>query len=430
MLAELAIHEIGADRVVQQQVRKESRHTPRRNCYIIDSIKNPAELGIFRKVYGDLFYCVGVAGALKYRIESLTDLGFTTTELAELIDLDSGEEIGHGQSVRETFPLADFFLKVDSWQDNEIAVQVDRFVSAVFGNTILTPTLHERAMHYASSAANNSACLSRQVGAAITDSNGKLLGVGWNDVPKFGGGLYTSENNAAGTDHRCMSIKDGICHNDLQKGVLAERIANDLLVAGVINPGQKDQAKFVILKSKIRDLIEFARSVHAEMHAIINASQASGDQMMGGRLYCTTYSCHSCARHIVAAGLSEVHYIEPYRKSLATDLHRDAITEDENESEKVRLLAFEGVAPRKFDDFFKAKPNSRKKDGKMALNHAINAEPLIKESLEAIPQLEAFITNDLVQKKLIKEPGSDVDEETNQQPEPDILSIPNVGDPA
>jgi deoxycytidylate deaminase len=369
-----------------------------------------------------------VSGALNYRIQSLTDLGFKTKELAELMDLDSGEESDHGQSVRETFPLSDFFLKVDSWQDNEIDPQVDRFLSAVFGDTILTPTSHERAMHDASSAANNSACLSRQVGAAITDSGGKLLGVGWNDVPKFGGGLYTSDDIATGKDHRCMAINGGICHNDHQKHLFAERIVNDLNKSDLIGLNQREEFKSAILKSKVRDLIEFSRSVHAEMHAIINASQASGDQMRGGRLYCTTYPCHSCARHIVAAGLSEVHYIEPYRKSLATDLHRDAITEDENDSSKLRLLTFKGVAPRKFDDFFKAKPNSRKKDGKMALDRAINAEPLVKASLEAIPQLEAFITSDLVQKELIEAPRSDADEETIDQPEPDILSISSRGD--
>jgi deoxycytidylate deaminase len=42
-------------------------------------------------------------------------------------------------------------------------------------------------MFYARSAANNSSCLSRQVGASITDKNGNLISTGWNDVPKFGG---------------------------------------------------------------------------------------------------------------------------------------------------------------------------------------------------------------------------------------------------
>lgn len=39
----------------------------------------------------------------------------------------------------------------------------------------------------------------------------------------------------------------------------------------------------------------------------------------------TTFPCHYCARHIVAAGIYEVQYIEPYPKSKALQLHADAI---------------------------------------------------------------------------------------------------------
>lgn len=45
-------------------------------------------------------------------------------------------------------------------------------------------------------------------------------------------------------------------------------------------------------------------------------------------LYSTTYPCHGCAKHIVAAGISEVVYYEPYPKSRALALHDDSIQED------------------------------------------------------------------------------------------------------
>ena len=74
------------------------------------------------------------------------------------------------------------------------------------------------------------------------------------------------------------------------------------------------------------------------MHAIISGSQLSGSKMINGKLFCTTYPCHNCARHIIVAGIKEVYYIEPYVKSLCLTLHDDAITEDENSTEKVRIL--------------------------------------------------------------------------------------------
>lgn len=43
-------------------------------------------------------------------------------------------------------------------------------------------------MYSAYAASLQSACLSRQVGAALLDDEGNLLAVGKNDVPKSGGG--------------------------------------------------------------------------------------------------------------------------------------------------------------------------------------------------------------------------------------------------
>ena len=416
-MAEFAINQIGAERRKEQRkTQKCDGHVSRRLCYVIDSIKHPAELEILRKVYGDILYCVGVSATVGYRIDSIrnrnmkmgkkeggkTNQCLSKHEAEKLMDLDSGEGMDYGQGVRETFHQADFFLKVDSSQDCQIDTQIDRFLSAVFADKILTPTSHEQAMHVASSAANNSACMARQVGAAITDVEGNVLGIGWNDVPKFGGNLYTE---ASKSDHRCMALHGGICQNDYRKGILADEIVDKLAKSKLIalSKASKAKATSIIMGSKIKDLLEFSRSVHAEMHAIINASRSSASRMIGGRLYCTTYPCHSCARHIIAAGISEVFYLEPYRKSLAIELHGDAMTENEAvNNNKVRLLAFEGVAPRRFNDFFKAKPDSRKKDSKLSLNRAKDAEPMSKVSLNAIPQLEWLVTTDLRQQKLIK----------------------------
>ena len=45
----------------------------------------------------------------------------------------------------------------------------------------------------------------------------------------------------------------------------------------------------------------------------------------------TSFPCHFCARHIVSAGVYEVQFIEPYPKSLALELHEDAIETDPRE---------------------------------------------------------------------------------------------------
>ena len=49
----------------------------------------------------------------------------------------------------------------------------------------------------------------------------------------------------------------------------------------------------------------------------------------GTTLYTTTFPCHNCTRHIVAAGISRVVYVKPYPKSLAFQLHYDSISLEE-----------------------------------------------------------------------------------------------------
>lgn len=88
------------------------------------------------------------------------------------------------------------------------------------------------------------------------------------------------------------------------------------------------------------------------MHAILGASRVAGERILGGKIFVTTYPCHSCARHIIASGISEVYFIEPYRKSLALKLHSDAMTESVIETdEKVKLIQFDGVAQLGFLSF-------------------------------------------------------------------------------
>jgi len=138
------------------------------------------------------------------------------------------------------------------------------------------------------------------------------------------------------------------------------------------------------------------------MLAIIQGGQKAGDKIKNGKLYTTTYPCHNCARHIVAAGIREVYYIEPYRKSLAIKLHNDSLTEDEEIKDKVRILMFDGVAPRRYLEFFKMSPNSRKTNGIMNKPNKKTIFPRATISLQAIPILEKRVVDNLVEKDVLK----------------------------
>lgn len=422
VLAKLAIAKISADRIksygsfddkAEESGLPEDKQTKaHRICHIIDSVKNIHELKLLRLIYGEALFSIGVFSPLEIRKRNLSRPGhLTDNEINQLIDTDSGEEFSHGQSVRETFPLCDFFLRVDGQVDGaeqestngQIHSKLLRFLNLIFHTNIVSPTLEENAMYSAASAARNSACLSRQVGAAVTSKTGELLSVGWNDVPNSGGGLYGKPQLISGTmnpDQRCHAQTGAKCHNDLEKNSIAEKVIESLIEKAIIDSKNKTRAILSIMQdTRVKDLIEFSRAVHAEMHAILGASRVAGDRILNGKIFITTYPCHSCARHVVAAGISEVYYIEPYRKSLATRLHSDSLTEATESTGFVKLLQFDGVAPRRFIDLFEA--GSRKsKSGVLNLSSKAKAEPLTHVSIRAIPRLEEVVIAEVVEKSL------------------------------
>lgn len=408
VLAEIAVKDIYLDRARHKNAEKQDRYTSRRVCHIIDSIKNQQELDLLRTVYRESLYVVGVFAPLHDREKNLSDKGLKMPEIYKLIDRDSGEELLNGQTVGDTFPQSDYFLRVDSQTVAQLQMRVERFLSLILQGGIITPTKSEAAMYAAASASWNSACLSRQVGAAITDKSGEMLAVGWNDVPKSFGGLYTNEDAVSGNlanDKRCWNWKGGKCFNDEEKEELGNKILDTLIDAGVHIGDREKTLEQVMRNKKLRGLIEFSRSIHAEMHAILNALKAAGDRVNEGKLFVTTFPCHACARHIVASGIGEVFYIEPYKKSLALKLHEDSMSESETDTKKVRVLPYEGVAPARYLSFFRMLPDSRKRLGKAIKAVAWMARPKSEKTLEALPVLEQVVVQSLIERNVIDKPN-------------------------
>jgi deoxycytidylate deaminase len=410
-LVELVINRIFGDRIVNipldenGKYRKEDIQS-KRVCYIIDSIKLPEESSLLQRIYRDNFYQFSLFTPLKEREELLhkcTNGRMTPGEVEILMQMDEHEENNNdGQNVENAFLNADFFVRIEnSTTKEQIGKRVSRYLDLIFDTAINTPLADEEAMYAAQSAATNAACLSRQVGAAITDKKGSILATGWNDVPKFEGGLYNSQDNLKGVDKRCFA--DGkFCRNDRKKKEISDKLANNLkelivehLDKNTINLSSieieklaDEMQKLIQNRSPVKALIEFSRSVHAEMHAIITAAQQTGQSMIGGKLYCTTFPCHNCAKHIIAAGISEVYYIEPYKKSLATELHADAITEhEESDNQKVKILLYDGVAPRRYLSLFRMS-QQRKQEGVYKEGDRKKAVPKNRITLQALATLE------------------------------------------
>lgn len=401
LAAQIALSSIAKDRTARHPGIPLEDIRPGRVAYLIDQLKNPSEAALLRDIYGNLFYLLGALTGYSRRKTNLSaSMGDAKAE--ELIDRDRAESDSAGQQLEKTLKLADFFVRNNSDNTAELEVPIKRFVKLLHGEPGITPTMLERGMHAAYSASLRSACLSRQVGAAILDKSGVLVSTGCNDVPRSGGGLYEEGSN----DHRCVFLEGGLCFNDKHKDRLRDEIEALLKIRGVQHTLAASLAREIRSGTRLKDLIEFSRAVHAEMDAITSAARRGGCPTQDCILFTTTYPCHNCARHIVAAGIKAVYFIEPYGKSLAGELHSDAIDHSAADhvaaggvGGKVAFLHFEGVAPARFSSLFFSLDSRKDSQGHAKFASANSAEKRSPELLDNYRQLEAKI-NERLQRKM------------------------------
>lgn len=415
VLAEWAVREIVGIRsdAIPEGLKVNESHkafVPHRVAYLIDQIKHPAEVELLRAVYRNLFYLVGVVSITSSREKRLEAEHVPKGRISELMERDRRQEHENGQQLDKALLMADFFIRNDHGNLDAIKGQITRFLALLHGENGLTPTRQEYGMYVAYAAGLKSACMSRQVGAAIANAEGEIIATGCNDVPKAGGGLYATEDGP--NDHRCVHKEEQICFNDQEKSALRDAMESSLTAALAKVAPEKATDPEVVRKmleelydaSKIKDLIEFSRAVHAEMEAIISLARIGGPGLNDAVLYSTTFPCHNCARHIVAAGITRVYYIEPYEKSLAKKLHSDAIhfdteapgtgTQRKDKTEPVKFIHFEGIAPRQYLKFFTM--HSRKdRGGKVIKIVPVDASKAVNEYLDDYRDFEAKVVQHL-----------------------------------
>ena len=365
------------------------------HVHILRSLKHPKEVETLREVYGASFFLFSAYAPKKERIRNMAKRIADSLsqfrpeghegEATSLLERDeSEEEDNYGQQVRKTFWRGDAFVNTSG--SLSLEQEMRRVTQLWFGHPFHTPTRDEYAMFCARAAALRSASLGRQVGAVIATTEGSIVSTGTNEVPKSGGGQYWSGDSPDSRDHvegsdssdtMRRELLTDLLHRMSKIGLLSENttratheIVDDLLYG---DPPVLETAEF-------NSLTEFQRPVHAEMSALIDAARR-GVPVDKTTLYTTTFPCHGCARHVVAAGIERVVYIEPYAKSLATVLHSDSISVDESNpgAEKVVFEPFVGLAPARYMEFFSM---AKRKDNR---GKVITWKPL-----EAVPRLTGW----------------------------------------
>ncbi len=271
-------------------------------------------------------------------------------------EAEAGEVFG--QQVRATFWRSDAF--VDASDTAHLTAAIQRIVQLWFGHPFHTPTRDEYLMFSAQAAAYRSASLGRQVGAVIAAPNGSLVATGANEVPRAGGGIYWYEDEPDARDHIIGHDSSDAMRREMF-GDIVQRLKDNNWLAEDKREQSIPELVKTLLEGKtalmegaeFTGLTEYQRPVHAEMTALTDAARR-GVAVQDCTVYTTTFPCHGCARHMVAAGIMRVVYIEPYAKSLARNLHADSICiEGEGSTNgRVQFEPFVGLAPRRYLELF------------------------------------------------------------------------------
>lgn len=300
--------------------------------YVIESIRNPAEIKYFREKYPE-FILIGVFADYDVRWERVK----TTYENSkDTFDADEQKDKGsfepsYGQKISDCFFESDLILSnnesISCDSPNEayflMMKKIKGYLMALNDPANSNPTLKETLMAAAYTSGRRSKCIKRKVGAIIADKYDRIISSGFNGVPY---GLQ-----------ECKPLY-GHCYRDLKREDVGRRIGKDLAID--VND---DTVRTV--KKNVK-LLELCRALHGEESAILNLV-GRGVDLENSTIYVTTYPCNLCANKIVQVGIKKVVYFEPYPVEEAKKIFKDAGVESE---------PFEGVTFRAFFKFFQFEP--------------------------------------------------------------------------
>lgn len=223
------------------------------------------------------------------------------------------------QNIKDSLESADIFInniKDDSAYMNLKHVLL-RYVCLIMNPGLLLPTDIERCMQIAYTAKLNSGCISRQVGAVITDGKYHLLSIGWNQQPERE--LPCSYRDLCEARHHWSPKAYSDFEND-NKGEFQKRIADmvEEYFDESDNPlSQNGKLPCFCFKDIHNTILDdknqvHARSLHAEETAFLNLGKNGIQLLEKGILFTTSSPCELCSKKAMYTGIRKIYYAQVY----------------------------------------------------------------------------------------------------------------------
>lgn len=359
---------------------KNRKDTNKKTCFVIDAFRNPAEVDYFRKRYAQ-FYLISLYAdkeVRKHRILVKSKHKNDFSEWFERIDRrDSGDDNDitdfYSQNVSRCCYLSDIAIgnniRYKTYSlDNELVEKLLKYYALLISPGCVPPSKEETLMNLAYSISLRSTCISRKVGAVITDKKGFIVGMGWNDVAhtQIGCGYLTADDYKTNSTYLIDLLKSNsdssideviselpsnfaFCYKDALSQKKVHHKVNNIDFKSIIKkylPEKSSDSIYEDIDKNVKDKIkktisikrlEYCRSLHAEENALLQVASRGGVGVEGGAIYTSTFPCELCAKKIYQSGIKEVYYTEPYPNSISESVFlKDGVND-------IKLIPFEGV---------------------------------------------------------------------------------------
>lgn len=238
-----------------------------------------------------------------------------------------------------------------------LLIQVLKLTALIKQPALITPSYIERIMQIAYNTKLNSGCISRQVGAVVTDKNFSVKGIGWNEVAN--GQLPCSSRDIR--DFKSSTVEDNNGFTLFELGEsehkykdsknFNEKLQEDIdKVENDLDENLKGRPCSFCFKShhnayEAKDNQVHTRSLHAEENAMLQISKFGGQPLLGGNLFTTASTCELCAKKAYQLGIKNIFYIDVY-----PGISREQILD--NGSSTPNVFAYQGSIGRGFNKLY------------------------------------------------------------------------------
>jgi dCMP deaminase len=286
---------------------------PNRKYFVIDAFRNPFEALYFRERHAP-FYLFAIKSPERDRIDRL--FHYYKLNAEQIKEQDNKEDSGKSpldsrelfvsQNIANCIRLADIHINnIGGWENkdiNHLKYQLIKYVSLIQHPGMNAPQRDEKLMQIAYTAKLNSGCISRQVGAVVTNKDKAIVAIGWN--------LRNMRHLVNSTDTTAYSAYEKSCDKFIEsvKGKLK------IIESYAEGKGRNLSFCFKSMHNAISDKKEQVqpRALHAEENAFLQIVKYGGEGVAGGTLYCTASPCELCSKKAYQLNISRIVYVEPY----------------------------------------------------------------------------------------------------------------------